>query len=427
MLTLFNRKKQYKGQLGIWGLHKNVSTHEMEKMVEELERTDPKLLSEPHSDRPIEFGDHLVRLSKVKRYLRRRPSPYRRPCVSTPMSPSLSVSSMGSAGGFRTVDLSMTPLPPLIQPSSTVKLRDQDVSKLACASRQNDSYASDKDAKSMTSKLFACPYSKYDTVRYSASNTTELAYRTCATAVLRSIPHVKQHLYRVHKRPEYFCPNCNHVVDDAEKLSFHISRNDCMISEQKFEEKMTPEQFGKIKRRQRNADAVQSWYEMWDVLFPNKARTTSPYSEEDSHQSSIQHLVNIFKAIGTCEAQKLYNLTLGEDSPDHLCQPIPTMTQVVLYEAFRIWQNYAIEFNNEHNDSIAVMSDCLSNASTRQGSMADGYYADPMVSAPEPWTPMWQQEQYVMPSTDPYSPLQQGWIFLEDTEGDLTFPPVDFS
>jgi hypothetical protein len=60
---------------------------------------------------------------------------------------------------------------------------------------------------SVSNKLLACPYAKHDPERYSERNTNrnETAYHKCASKILTDIPRLKQHLYRVHKRPEHTC------------------------------------------------------------------------------------------------------------------------------------------------------------------------------------------------------------------------------
>jgi hypothetical protein len=57
-------------------------------------------------------------------------------------------------------------------------------------------------------KLIACPYSKHDSNRYSSRNDAEKEYRRCSSSFLKNISRLKQHLYRVHKRPEHYCSRC---------------------------------------------------------------------------------------------------------------------------------------------------------------------------------------------------------------------------
>ena len=61
-------------------------------------------------------------------------------------------------------------------------------------------------------KLFACPYAKYNPARYSERNEVEASYRGCSSKLLRNIARVKQHLYRIHTRPAWYCPRCGSRV-----------------------------------------------------------------------------------------------------------------------------------------------------------------------------------------------------------------------
>jgi hypothetical protein len=86
-------------------------------------------------------------------------------------------------------------------------------------------------------KLFACPYSKFDTERYSERNSCEKNYRKCASSVLSSIARLKQHLYRTHKRPDYYCGSCFQKFKARDDLHKHNrARPPCEISATKYGE-----------------------------------------------------------------------------------------------------------------------------------------------------------------------------------------------
>lgn len=62
-------------------------------------------------------------------------------------------------------------------------------------------------------RFFACPYYRSDVRRFSQIN-MELCYRGCSSACLRDISRLKQHLYRVHRQPEYYCGSCYSVFKE---------------------------------------------------------------------------------------------------------------------------------------------------------------------------------------------------------------------
>ncbi len=130
-------------------------------------------------------------------------------------------------------------------------------------------------------KLLACPYAKHDPERYSERNTnrSETAYHKCASKILTDIPRLKQHLYRVHKRPEYTCSSCFACFENAQSRTSHERTRSCGILECPFEEKMNPDQYRAVKRRQVGQDCVASWFAIFAILFPGAPLPDNPYVE----------------------------------------------------------------------------------------------------------------------------------------------------
>jgi hypothetical protein len=169
-----------------------------------------------------------------------------------------------------------------------------------CVSRVNGSRRSDDDEvgdghrqqkrprfdevepnTSASNKLLACPYAKHDPERYSERNTNrnETAYHKCASKILTGIPRLKQHLYRVHKRPEHTCSSCFDCFENAQSRIGHERMRSCEILECPFPEKMNPDQFQAVKRRQVGQDCVASWFAIFEILFSGDPLPDSPYVE----------------------------------------------------------------------------------------------------------------------------------------------------
>jgi hypothetical protein len=109
-------------------------------------------------------------------------------------------------------------------------------------------------------KLFACPFAKFDPERYSQQNHEEQSYRKCSSKCLRNITRLKQHLYRVHKRPEWYCSNCYQKFIQRENLNKHNrERPPCDQNAARYEEKMTDDQYKAIKRRSTGSDPCETW------------------------------------------------------------------------------------------------------------------------------------------------------------------------
>jgi hypothetical protein len=121
-------------------------------------------------------------------------------------------------------------------------------------------------------KLLACPYALYDPVRYSPHNTVELHYRGCASNYLSRIPRLKQHLHRVHKRPNYYCAHCYRVFkSETDKISHEKDVTACSPipgTQCPFKEKMTGEQTREIKRRRVGIEPTVVWRSIYSTLFP---------------------------------------------------------------------------------------------------------------------------------------------------------------
>jgi hypothetical protein len=132
-------------------------------------------------------------------------------------------------------------------------------------------------------KLFACPYCKYNKRRQSEHNLQEKKYRHCATSYSLTISRMKQHLYRVHKRPDFYCSRCFVECDSRGLLDVHSrAQPPCPVSDSPFQEKMTHDQMTVIRRRDTTRDQVASWYSIYETLFPGSSRPDSPYADEPS-------------------------------------------------------------------------------------------------------------------------------------------------
>lgn len=127
-------------------------------------------------------------------------------------------------------------------------------------------------------QLFACPYAKYDSKRYSAANLEELNYRGCSQSYLTDLARVKQHLYRVHERPQHHCPTCFETFKNQTQCIKHYEMRSCASRPCPFTEKMSTEQLMMIKKKNRGTDPYLGWYEIYKTLFPGTHLPMSPYA-----------------------------------------------------------------------------------------------------------------------------------------------------
>ena len=92
---------------------------------------------------------------------------------------------------------------------------------------------------------------------------------------------IRQHLYRVHSRPEHYCNRCFSVFKDGEALEAHARSSDiCENCETKPAERfpgtMSEKQLSEIKRKRPGEDGVQAWFSIYKTLFPSTPPPPSP-------------------------------------------------------------------------------------------------------------------------------------------------------
>lgn len=116
--------------------------------------------------------------------------------------------------------------------------------------------------------VFACPFQKSDPHKY----------HRCLKYTLNRIKDVKQHIYRQHTQPPYYCARCYMVFTTTDNRDEHARRADC--------EKRHPPQFEGISEEQKNELKKSSprkkplreqWFDIWDVVFPGRRRPQSVF------------------------------------------------------------------------------------------------------------------------------------------------------
>ena len=172
---------------------------------------------------------------------------------------------------------------------------------------------------SLDGRLLACPYCKYDPIRYSECNIEEKAYRGCSSSYLSTISRLKQHLYRVHRRPEFYCRSCFQVFQSENQLDIHSrTRPSCLPCESRFAEKMTVEQMSSVKRRKPGKSPADTWFVIFRILFPEAPLPESPYVDSvsvDAIRAFMDHFQRRAQAIlwGLIQEQLGSTLVLHSD------------------------------------------------------------------------------------------------------------------
>jgi hypothetical protein len=162
-------------------------------------------------------------------------------------------------------------------------------------------------------KLLACPFAKFDAARYSEQNLVEKHYRGCSSSFLKDISRLKQHLYRVHRLPEYHCLSCYDVFDTRTELEAHSRRRPaCEVCPTKFAERMTAEQMQQIKRKQPGSTVNETWYNIYSILFPGSTQPASPYAETRLPTETLQRFLNYVEDEGPALLSELLHTELAD-------------------------------------------------------------------------------------------------------------------
>lgn len=117
--------------------------------------------------------------------------------------------------------------------------------------------------------LLACPFYKKDPHKY----------QYCLSYQLRRIKDVKQHVYRKHSKPEFYCSRCFQVFSTASDRDLHTRPASC--------EMQTDPQYDGITTQQKKAlgaiyvnrgkSLVDQWYDTYDIIFPSETRPDSVF------------------------------------------------------------------------------------------------------------------------------------------------------
>jgi hypothetical protein len=103
----------------------------------------------------------------------------------------------------------------------------------------------------------------------------------CLNYKLSKISYVKQHLWRCHANPQYYCPVCCGDFNHRQEWDQHVITRGCESRPSTFQY-MTEAQKKEIQGTTgRKMTQEQKWYEIWTILFGASARMPdSPYIEE---------------------------------------------------------------------------------------------------------------------------------------------------
>jgi hypothetical protein len=216
--------------------------------------------------------------------------------TDTPESSAQESSASSTSGRTTTNSVSIT-TPASSVPKSSHKRSRVDEDEGEGSRRRKVPRTPDTSQPGSGAKLLACPFTKFDSRRYSERNELEKNYRGCSSCYLRDIARLKQHLYRVHRRPENYCPTCFASFDSGMALASHIVERSCQETPCPFEEKMTSDQLTAVKRRGLGRSERDTWFEIYKLLFPDAPLPLDPYVHS-THADDVQDFIVFFQGDG---------------------------------------------------------------------------------------------------------------------------------
>ncbi|KAI0454304.1 hypothetical protein F5B21DRAFT_475678 [Xylaria acuta] len=151
----------------------------------------------------------------------------------------------------------------------------------------------------------ACPFHKKDPQRY----------QDCGKYTLRRIKDVKQHIYRLHCKPELYCSRCFDNFKCSNERDHHIREGRCTLQEvPNLDGVISDTQKKELKEcKSRGTSKQQQWMELWGVIFPGAKPPRSPHVE-----SGQAELLSSLRSYWDGNADKIIARSIGKHAPECL-------------------------------------------------------------------------------------------------------------
>ncbi|KAI0471199.1 hypothetical protein F4859DRAFT_515422 [Xylaria cf. heliscus] len=154
-------------------------------------------------------------------------------------------------------------------------------------------------------RLLACPFHKKDPQRY----------QDCSKYTLRRIKDVKQHIYRLHCKPELYCSRCFENFKCSNERDHHIREGGCALQDMpKRDGIISDSQRKELKEcRSRGTSKQKQWMELWNVVFPGAKPPRSPHIE-----SGQAELLSSLRSYWDGNADEIIARSVGKHDPECL-------------------------------------------------------------------------------------------------------------
>jgi hypothetical protein len=230
------------------------------------------------------------------------------------------------------------------------KRRRESAEEADLEDQSNRKYYHRRERPAQCIATFACPYYKFDPIRYSKSDVP------CSGIYLADISRLKQHLYRSHytlmsgarcspnirsgfssELGTYPIQTKSHLQKDAQKRAHDIS------------EDLTDDHFLEIKVKRPRQEKSVAWFDIYTTLFPGSELPRSPYATTDP---AVSRFVESFREWGPEDFSRRVREQFStrsacsdkpqaqEDSSSLQTDVLDTAVSVVLEECLRRFVQY---------------------------------------------------------------------------------------
>lgn len=145
-------------------------------------------------------------------------------------------------------------------------------------------------------RSLACPFYKH----------YPFSHRKCLALVLRRPKDVKQHIYRCHTKPEFYCARCYEIFRTAAERDTHWREESCesvdghLLFQSQWINDYQREKLN--EKSPRDLDVESQWFQIYDIIFSDSARPRSPYVG-----NCLEEMVPLLRQMWETQRRKITN------------------------------------------------------------------------------------------------------------------------
>ncbi|KAH6991280.1 hypothetical protein BKA56DRAFT_610824 [Ilyonectria sp. MPI-CAGE-AT-0026] len=167
---------------------------------------------------------------------------------------------------------------------------------------------------------FACPFYKSNSQKH----------QDCLRYELRRVKDVKQHIYRKHTNPEFYCARCFEEFSTAESRDKHTVEPRCIRKEEfQFDGVSSSQRKSLQSYANRTKSAQDQWFSTWDIIFPDQSRPSTCYVGNYAEEITSQ-----LRDFWSQKQAEIFSSVLGETSFDGISPSLLDKVMGGLFDGF---------------------------------------------------------------------------------------------